>query len=280
MKFVYADATLKEADFVLIGVGDETGSHASRAGSRKGPDAIRNVAYERCVFKRKGRFSFAQVSSGKIDKKIHDYGNVEKKKIAKVVEVAAKDKIPIVLGGDHSITIEILKNFKDAVIIYFDAHPDIISSMHGYYGSVLSDIEVDLGNSVEIGVREPEIEELKNIKKNRLEVVYAEDFEEKGLPEIWEIIKKKTKGKKVYVSVDLDVFDPAIAPGVSTPVPGGLRFNQVLYLMKRIMSQLEIVGFDIMELNPRYDKDEMTAHLAVKLLLEMVANYKKGAKKK
>jgi agmatinase len=280
MKFVYASAPLQEADFVLIGVSDESGSHATRTGSKRGPDSIRAVAYERCVFKRKGRFSFAQVSSGKIDKKMHDYGNVDKKKIAKVIEVVAKDKIPIVIGGDHSITTEVLKSFKDIVVIYFDAHPDIISSMHSYYGSVLSDVEVDLGHSVEIGVREPEIEELKNIKKKRLEVVYAEDFEEKGLPGVWEVVKRKVKGKRVYVSVDLDVFDPSFAPGVSTPVPGGLSFNQVLYLMKRIMKECDVVGFDIMELNPRFDKDEMTAHLAVKLLLEMVVNFKKKSKKK
>ncbi len=274
MKFVYGDAPLQEADYVLVGVADESGSHSSRSGSKKGPDAIRKVAFERCVFKRKGRFSTAQVSSGRIDKKIHDYGDVAKKKLGKVIEVLKKDKIPIIIGGDHSISVEVLKNYPDVTVIYFDAHPDIISSMHGYYGSVLIDSEVDLGKCIEIGVREPEIEELKNIKKNRVKVITAEDFDEKGVAKIWEEIEKKVKGK-VYVSVDLDVFDPAFAPGVSAPVPGGLSFNQVLFLMKRIMSELDVVGFDIMELNPRFDIDERTAHLAVKLLLEMLVNHKK-----
>tara|TARA_Y100000310_G_C20602666_1_gene773871 strand:- start:79 stop:921 length:843 start_codon:yes stop_codon:yes gene_type:complete len=274
MKFVYAGSTLKEAEFVIVGVGDEKGSHAPRAGSRKGPDAIRKVAHDRMVFKRKGRFNLSQVSSGRITKKIHDYGNVDKKKLSKVIEIVRKEnQIPITLGGDHSITAEVLKSMKDVTIIYFDAHPDIVSSMHGYYGSVLSDVEVDLGKCIEIGIREPEIEELKNIKKSRLHVVYAESFYENSLEDIWKEVKKTVKGK-VYVSVDLDVFDPSFAPGVSTPVPGGLNFNQVLYLMKRIMSELEVVGFDIMELNPRYDKDEMTAHLAAKLMLEMIVSHK------
>ncbi|MBI5797339.1 arginase family protein [Candidatus Woesearchaeota archaeon] len=273
MKFVYANEPLQDAQFVLIGVPDESGSHSARSGCKRGPDAIRKVAYERCVFKRKGTFSLAQVGSGRIKQKIHDYGNVEKKKIAKTVEVL-KDKIPIVLGGDHSITTEVLKNFKDVTVIYFDAHPDIVSSMHGYYGSVLSDVEIDLGRCIEIGIREPEIEELKNIKKERLEVVYAEELYEKGPEWAWEKIKKKAKGK-VYVSIDLDVFDPAFAPGVSTPVPGGMHFNQALFLLKRIMKELHVVGFDIMELNPRFDIDERTAHLAVKLLLEMIVNSKK-----
>ncbi|HLC22591.1 MAG TPA: arginase family protein [Candidatus Nanoarchaeia archaeon] len=273
MKFVYATAPLQEATYVLIGVPDESGSNSERSGAKKGPEALRRVAYERCVFKRKGRFTVAQVSSGRITKKIHDYGDVPKNKIAKVIEVL-KDKVPIIIGGDHSITAEILKHMKDVTVIYFDAHPDIIASMHGYYGSVLMDAEVNLGKCIEIGVREPEIEELKNIKKHRLQVITAEAFDEKGEAWVWEQIKKKIKGR-VYVSVDLDVFDPAFTPGVSTPVPGGLTFNQVLFLMKRIMKELHVVGFDIMELNPRYDVDDRTAHLSVKLLLEMIVNHEK-----
>ena len=120
---------------------------------------------------------------------------------------------------------------------------------------------------------------LENIKKNRLKIVTAEDIYEIGLEKVWEEIKGRVKGK-VYVSVDLDVLDPAFAPGVSAPVPGGLDYNQVLYLLKRVMSQLDVVGFDIMELNPRCDKDEMTAHLAVKLLLEMIVNCKRPVIKK
>ncbi|MDP6685356.1 MAG: arginase family protein [Candidatus Omnitrophota bacterium] len=275
MKFVYAGSTLKDAEFVIIGVDDEKGSHAMRAGARKGPDAIRKIAFERCVFKRKGKFNLAQVESGRITKSIHDYGNVSKKKLARVIEMVRKDeKIPVILGGDHSITTEALKSLKDVTMIYFDAHPDIVSSMHGNYGSVLGDVEIDLGKTVEIGVREPEIEELKSIKKERLHVVYAEDFFKRSLEDIWKEIKSKVKGK-VYLSIDLDVLDPAYAPGVSTPVPGGLNYNQTMYMVKKIVTELEVIGFDVMELNPRYDKDEMTAHLAAKMVLEMIFGHKK-----
>lgn len=273
MKFVYATAPLQEAEFVLIGVPDESGNKSPRTGSRKGPEALRNIAVERCVFKRKGRFSLAQVSSGVIPKKIYDYGDIPRKNIGKALE-ALKGKVPIFIGGDHSITAEVLKHIPDVTVIYFDAHPDIISSMHGYYGSVLVDADVNLGKCIEIGIREPEIEELKNIKKYSLQVIYAEEFYEHGLEWAWDQIKKKIKGR-VYVSVDMDVFDPAFAPGVASPAPGGLHFNQVLYLIKRIFHQMNVIGFDIMELNPRYDPEGYTAHLAVKLLLEMITNHKK-----
>ncbi len=271
MKFVYENSSLKEAEFVIIGVADHSGSHSQRIGAKKGPDAIRKVAAKRCIFKRNGVISLAQVSSGIIDKRIHDLGNIKKTKLSNTIKSLGK-RIPIIIGGDHSITTEALRTFKNISVVYFDAHPDIVSSSHNYYGSVLTDGKEDTHKSVLIGIREPEKEELKNLKKRKLEYITPVDFYEHGLPWVWKHIKQKTRGKKVYISIDLDVFDPAFAPGVSTPVPGGLDFNQVLYLVKRILKQKKVVGFDIMELTPKFDNDQKTAYLATKLILEMIAN--------
>ncbi len=272
MKFVYASAALQEADFVLIGVPDESGNTSPRTGSKRGPETIRKIAYERCVFKRKGTFS-SQASPLQIPQKIHDYGDVDKKKLAKVIEVL-KGKVPIVLGGDHSITLEVIKQFPHATILYFDAHPGVLSSMQGYYGSILTTAEISLGKSVHIGVREAEIQELKHIKKENLLTLPAEAFFEKNIEVLWEQIHKKVQGE-VYISIDLNVFDPSIAPGVSAPVPGGLQYYQVLFLVKKILQEYSVVGFDIMELTPSFDQDYRTAHLATKLLLEMIQHYKK-----
>ncbi len=271
MKFVYANSDLKGAEFVLIGVPDESGNHSSRKGVKKGPDAIRKVASERCVFKRHGKISLAQVSSGIIDRRIHDLGNVKKEDLAQILKKI--DKItPIILGGDHSITAVALNTYGDIAIVYFDAHPDMISSSQGYYGSVLMDAKKDKSNSILLGIREPEIEELENLKQKKVEWITPLAFYERGPKNVWEHIAKITKGRKVYISIDLDVFDPSIAPGVSTPVPGGLDFTQVLYLVKKIMKERKVVCIDIMELTPKYDHDQKTAHLAVKLILEMIAN--------
>ncbi len=276
MKFVYATATLQEAEFVIIGVPDESRNTSSRMGSKRAPEVLRKIAYERGVFKRKGRFSSEAIPT-KIPQTIHDYGDIDKKKIGKVIEVL-KGKIPIIIGGDHSITTEIIKQFPEATVIYFDAHPGIIHSMQGYYGSVLTDTELELGKCFIIGVREPEIQELKNIKKELIGEIFAEEVFEKGKIKAWETIKKKVSGK-VYVSIDMNVFDPAIAPGVSAPVPGGLDYYQVLYILKNILKEYDVVGFDIMELTPSFDHDQRTAHLATKLLLEFISNYNRKENK-
>jgi agmatinase len=271
-KFAYANSSFNEATFVLVGVPDELGSHSARKGTAQGPAAFRRVAAERCVFERVGKTTLAQPSSGILTQKIFDYGDVSKKDLSQAL-MKLKKKIPIIIGGDHSITATALHHFPNIAVLYFDSHPDIICSTHGYYGSVLCDVDVDLKHSVAIGIREPEIEELRNIKKQHLLVISPLAIEEKGLLWAWQQIKRCTQGKKIYISIDLDVFDPAFAPGVSTPVPGGLHLNQVLVLMKHIMKELPIIGIDVMELTPAFDIDDRTAHLAVKLVMEMVGYY-------
>jgi agmatinase len=272
MKLAFATAPLQDAELVVIGVPDESGSLASRSGMKKGPEAIRKVTHERCVFKKKGgRFSSLEESSSSIAQKVHDYGDVDKKKLPKVVEVL-KGKVPIILGGDHSVTLEALKNYKEATVVYFSAYPEVIATLHGTYSILIGDY-YDLGKCIQIGVREPEIIELSNIKKETIETIKANELFEQKIEDIWKKIDKKIENN-VYISLSIDVFDPCYAPGVSSPSPGGLNLHQVLFLIKKIIENKKIVGADIVELNPRYDVDERTAHLATKLLYEIITNYK------
>ena len=276
MKFAYHTArSLKEAEVVLLGVPDEKGSHASRKGAAKAPDRIRKVSRERLVYKRNGKQNLVTVSSGTFKAKLYDMGNVQKRKVKTAVQDILKVKKKFcVLGGDHSITAEVLSAFdKPISIIYFDAHPDLVCSSKHYYGSVVCDMllarKLNVKKSVEIGIRDAETEEIKNFKKFHLLAISSLEVEQKGVEAIWRKIKKHVKGK-VYISIDADVLDPAEAPGVSTPAPGGLRYEQMLFLLKKIL-KLNVVGFDIMEVTPKYDIQDMTSHLAAKLIAEIAS---------
>jgi len=279
MKFAYANAkNLKEADVVLIGVPSQSGSKAWRKGTSKGPDRIRKISNERNVFKRRGKKMLVQPQKGKIKAKIYDYGNVKKKDLSKVIEkLVDQNKFPITLGGDHSITTQVLKGLKKhkkVGIIYFDAHPDFICSSRKYFGSVVCDViemkHVDVKSSIEVGIRAPEEEELKNIKIKRLKTITSNDITEKGVIKTFQAIKKQVKNTKVYLSIDMDVVDPSFAPGVETPVPGGITSAQLIYLVKRI-AKLNVIGLDIMEVTPSQDIQDMTSHLAVKTIIEFLA---------
>lgn len=274
MKLAWATAKdWKEADVVVVGVPDESGSSAKRKGSRFAPNKIRKVSVEREVVQRGGKRLF-QKEKGEIQRRIFDWGNVKKEKArSTIAKLVAAKKIPVVIGGDHSITAEVLKGMqalKKISLVYFDAHPDFICSKRKYYGSVVCDIfelrNIDFKSCVEVGIREPEREELRNIKKKNLLTITALDVQEKGVQSIFRRIKRRL-GKNIYISIDMDVVDPAFAPGVSTPVPAGLSANQLLWLVSNIAAQ-GIVGLDVMEVNPKYDEQDRTAHLAAKLIIE------------
>jgi len=282
MKYAWANAkSYKEAKSVLVGVPDESGSHAGRKGASKGPDMLRKASRTE-IFERRGKKTISQPQTGKLKGKLFDYGNVARKRVAGLAEKIVKDgKKPIFIGGDHSITFEVLKGLnkqkKEIKVIYFDAHPDFICSSHNYYGSVVCDASrlrnVNLRKSVEIGIRAPEKEELLNLKRKKIRVFHPIDIVEKGIANTFNQIKRIVGKGNIYLSIDLDVLDPAFAPGVDTPVPGGLTTNQLFYLTKKIAA-LGLIGFDVMELSPAYDIQERTSHLAAKLVIEVLASWR------
>jgi agmatinase len=223
---------------------------------------------------RDGGKSLGRSFSG-TEKKVHDFGDIDRNKIDETYSRIVKEsKIPISMGGDHSITTQIISSMSKSdekfSLVYFDAHPDFVSSTTNYYGSVIHDIlpYIDIGTSIQIGIRTPENEELDNIKKHNLKVITPYEIAEKGIKEVTNTILK-TIGNKVYVSFDMDCIDPAYAPGVSVPVPVGLSSVDATSLLKTIVGR-GIVGMDIMEVCPSYDVKDRTSHLASRIIAEVI----------
>jgi agmatinase len=270
-----------EADIVIIGVPDESRSHATRKGASKGPDILRHASNESEFFERNGKIIPICPLLGSIaNKHIFDYGNIPRENLYKLIlDLVSNNKIPVVIGGDHSITSTVLQAIGDVYgkigLFYFDAHPDFVSSTTNYYGSVLTDSYqcIDFPNSMLIGTRAAEPEELENACKAGLEVITPIDITKSGILEIANRIRSKNCKGKRYLSVDLDCLDPAYAPGVSLPSPCGLSSIDLVYLLKLAISS-GIIGIDIVELSPDFDFNSMTAHLAARILLESIASIK------
>jgi agmatinase len=273
---------ISEADIVIIGVPDESKSHAKRKGTSKGPDILRLASNESDFFERNGKIIPILPMHGRLDNKhILDYGNVMREDLYQLVfDLVSNKKIPIVIGGDHSITTITLQAIGDLYgkieLLYFDAHPDFVSSARNYYGSVLTDSlgSIDFEKSMLIGTRAAEAEELENAYKVGLEIITPLDIEELGILKISDKIRSKNNnnGKK-YISIDLDCLDPAFAPGVSLPSPCGLSSIDLIYLVKLAVST-GIIGIDIVELSPDFDINNITAYLAARILLESIASMK------
>ena len=263
-----------DAEFVIVGIPDESESHALRKGTEEAPFKIRQISNLRDSFERDGKISLGRPFQGS-EKKVHDIGNINRSQIENIYDkISASSKIPISIGGDHSISRQIInalaKRYGKISLVYFDAHPDFVSSTTNYYGSVVNDVlsNIEIASSVQIGIRTPEQEELDNIQKYHLEVITPFDIQKHGIKLVTNSVLHRL-GDKVYVSFDMDCVDPAYAPGVSVPVPMGLNSTDAVYLLKEIVKK-GIVGMDIMEVCPSFDVKDRTSHLASRIISEVL----------
>lgn len=270
--------SLNNAEIVLFGVASSEAS--LYAGAEKAPQAIRTTSHKYYAGSTLSAKHFVLCSeNGPIKRRVYDIGDVFKDELPEfVARISRLRKLPIMLGGDHSCTLEALKGMakihKRFSIVYFDAHLDMVSSEGSFYGSVLSDAsklkQLKLNKSACIGFRTFREEELNKAKKKKLLLVPASKLEELTIAKIFSIIKKRAC-RKIYLSIDIDVVDPAFAPGVSDPVACGITPLQLCSLAKKL-AKLKLLGFDIVEVNPKRDKNDLTASLAAKLLVEILAN--------
>jgi agmatinase len=287
MKLLHSNVkSIFQADIVVIGVPDESRSHAKRKGASKGPDGLRTASNSFEFFEREGKIIPICPMKGTLEnKKIFDFGNTSREDLYRLVfDIASAKKLPITIGGDHSITTLILQAIHDALgadkisLLYFDAHPDFVSSTRNYYGSVITDSldYINFTKSILIGTRAAELEELENASKQNLEIITPIDIIEMGINATVKKIISKCGSSKVYLSIDLDCMDPGVAPGVSVPAPGGLFPLDLIYMIKKITENLHIVGMDIVELSPDYDLNQNTANHAARILMETISSLKVG----
>jgi agmatinase len=283
MKLFHSNAkSIFQADIIILGVPDESRSHAKRKGASKGPDSLRIASNIYEFFEREGKIIPICPMKGNLEnKKILDFGNITREDLYKIVfDIVSAKKLPITIGGDHSITTIILQAIYDALegqklsLLYFDAHPDFVSSTRNYYGSVITDSfdYINFTKSMLIGTRAAELEELENASKHRLEIITPLDILELGINSTVKKIISKCASSKVYLSIDLDCMDPGVAPGVSVPAPGGLFPLDLIYMIKKITESLQIIGMDIVELSPDYDLNQNTANHASRILMEMISS--------
>jgi len=164
-----------------------------------------------------------------------------------------QDKFLVLLGGEHSVTVGAvrahLERHADMSVLQLDAHADLRDSYHHTkwgHASVMRRLG-ELCPTVGVGIRTLSSEEMDYIRANDLKMVLASQIHS-GIDWISEALA--SLADKVYVTIDLDVLDPGIMPAVGTPVPGGLTWQQVLDLLRRVAAEKIVVGFDVVELAP------------------------------
>ena len=206
----------------------------------------------------------------------------------KVLEVATTGAIPIILGGDHSITwpsataVAEVRRPGSIGILHFDAHADTAPDSWGQlagHGSPMRRL-IESGavagrNFVQVGLRGywPSPDVLEWMRQHGLRWHFMTEIEERGAEAVVaDAIAEAIDGPDaIYLSVDIDVVDPGLAPGTGTPEPGGMLSRELLRAVRQIAGQVELAGMDIVEVSPPYDWAESTAMIANRVALEAIS---------
>ncbi len=215
------------------------------------------------------------------DINLFDYGNLElphgdKMKALEIIEevvdkIVKANKIPIMMGGEHLVTYapikSLSKKYSNLHIIHFDAHTDL---REDYLGEAYSHATVLRRIFDLLGVGKLNQFCIRSGLKAEFEWAKINSNLEKFTYKTLESCVKRLKNEPVYITIDLDVFDPSIFSGTGTPEPGGINFHQMLEIIG-ILSNLEnVVGLDVVELSPKHDASGVSTVVACKTLRELI----------
>jgi len=261
----------QEYEFAIIGVPfDEKSCYLKGAG--QGPQAIRAASTGKAI----NAWTELGVNLEE-ETTLVDLGDVEvsgdtskvfiriEQKVFKILE---KKAVPIILGGDHSISYPVVKAFSrkfDSLdILHFDAHPDLYEELYGDryshacpFARIVEDSLVQ--NLIQVGIRASTGQQQAKALEYGVRTIWMKDLKE---------IPSLKFSNPLYISFDMDALDPAFAPGVSHHEPGGFSTRQVINMIHSLKAK--IVGLDVVELNPKRDKAGITAAAAVKIIKEVV----------
>ncbi|MBA3236632.1 MAG: agmatinase [Chloroflexi bacterium] len=287
-----AELRRRGVDVAIVGAPfDDAVSH--RSGARFGPRAIREAQYT------SGPIYSIQLDNEPFDVlTVVDAGdaNIVPGRIErghamiyrKVRAVAETGAIPIILGGDHSITwpaataIAEVRRPGSIGIVHFDAHADTAAESFGLLAShgtpmrrLIESGAVKGRNFVQVGLRGywPPPDTFAWMKEQGLRWHLMTEIEERGAEAvIADAISEALDGPDaIYLSLDIDVIDPGMAPGTGTPEPGGMLTREVLRAVRQIVGAVDLAGMDIVEVSPPYDHAETTAMAANRAALEAIS---------
>ena len=262
---------LSGADVVFLGIPFD-GTSCFRTGSREAPNRIRQMSYT--------LETYSDISMRDLkDLKMADYGNVavspgstdESLRRIKAAVADIAGKFPVLVGGEHIVTLPIvqalLKQHPKLTVLQFDAHLDLKDE---YMGNKYSHVTV-MRRLAEI------------LGKKRIIQCGARSFapEEKDFAQKNTILKTPENLREfdiqgpVYITVDMDVFDPAFAPGVSTPEPCGISPKEFLDVIVALGGKVDVVGFDVVEACPPHDSGDITSLLAASAIKEILLAFRK-----
>jgi agmatinase len=278
--------TTEGVDFAIVGVPFDTGA-SFRVGARFGPEAIRNVSallrhhnevLDVSIFDHLSGVDYGDlaVNPGYIE---DSYRMIEEG----LLPVLEGGVVPIMLGGDHSVTLPILravaKKHGPVALIHFDSHSDTGDKRFGRkythgtpFRRAVEEGLVQVERSIQVGMRGSTYsrDSLDDARALGFDLVTSVEGQEMGVENMIKCIRERVGDGEAFVSFDIDFVDPAYAPGTGTPEVGGFTSSETLRLV-RGLEGLNLVAFDLVEVLPQYDPSQITALLAANIVYEFVS---------
>ena len=272
------DLADESIDAVVMGIPYDLGT-SGRAGTRGGPNAVRQASANLRWEEQRWPWTFALPER----LNVVDYGDVQflwgdsedmlKQVEAHAAAITAAGKTLVSFGGDHFVTLPLLRGHASThgklSLIHFDAHTDTYDEEEKYnHGCMFfrapKEGLIDPGRSIQVGIRTE-----YDRPNHEFEVIDAHQANEQSVEQTVSAIRARVGDNPAYLTFDIDALDPAYAPGTGTPVVGGLTTSRVLQILEGI-ADLNIVGFDVVEVSPAYDSAGITALAGASLALQFL----------
>ena len=277
---------LENVDFLIAGIPFDTGA-TFRVGARFGPSGIRenslllrpyNPAQDIEVFKYCSGIDYGDIPI--VPGYLPESHKLIEQETANLIQ---PNIVPIFMGGDHSISLPVLRSIKKKYgpvgLIHFDAHSDL---WHGYYDNkdthgtpfrrAIEENLIDPSISCQIGLRGPlyNKNDFSMSKDAGLLSITGPELHSMGIQKALSLVKNRIGNKKAYLTFDIDFIDPAFAPGTGTPEAGGFTGYDAISFV-RGLKEINFIGFDMVEVMPPYDPAHVTSLLAANIIYEFIS---------
>lgn len=257
----------------ILKAGFSAGGLGKTIGAEKAPEKIIEFLNDTCM-NEKGIAMVFQAEDIAVNQ-----ANIEdtNKNIIKAVSKNIRSKF-MLLGGDHSVTFASFSAFSkldNPGILIFDAHPDCMHNFNpptheDFLRVLIEENIVKKENVILAGIRSWHSSEMEFLKKNKIRFFTMEQINENIEDATDAIMSSALSFSNLYVSVDIDVVDPAFAPGTGYPEPAGLTSRQIIYMLQRIAHMRNLKAVDLVEINPEKDINNMTSKLGAKIVSEIL----------
>ena len=281
-----------DTNFAFFGIPWDDLTSIEKTTSSKSPQKIRKITENLALTTEMGfeipKLKFVDVGNVLIDPNDTE-GNIQEiYDFVRSVFEQKKDIIPVMVGGDHFCSYPVIKAIGDSIknpmnlgVLILDAHLDLYEKYqekvysHATVSHLIHSLEfISNKNLLIIGTRDIDIPELKIAKTNDITYFNSYKLHDIGVNSFTKNIIEffeKSDIKDIYISIDIDVLDPSIAPGTGYAIPGGFAYREVWKILREVTKNVNIIGFDIVEVSPSLDlPNNITLNVAAKIIIELM----------